>query len=241
MVRVLSYNIQDGGDDRLSAIQHVIRGQQPHLAALLEANSRANAEVLAGDARMDLVYGEANSEAAVAWMSRLPIERGENHRLAALAKTLLEIEVTWDGGPLHLFATHLTAGRKEQDGHRRAEEVRSILPVLRRVAGRPHLLVGDFNALHPDDPAGEPPPGVEQGYLARRPIQLLLEAGYVDCYRTLHPDAPGYTYLSSHPWLRLDYIFASPEIAARLHACDMVTGTEATRASDHFPVWAEFR
>lgn len=49
------------------------------------------------------------------------------------------------------------------------------------------------------------------------------------------------TFRSAAPWLRLDYIFASPEMAARLRACDIVIGEEAERASDHFPIWAEFQ
>jgi exonuclease III len=102
-------------------------------------------------------------------------------------------------------------------------------------------LAGDFNAIHPDDPIGELPEGVMQGYIARRPIQVLLDAGYVDCYRMLNPETPGYTYSSFHPWLRLDYLFASPTLAGRLSACDVVTGAGAQHASDHLPVWAEFR
>jgi exonuclease III len=38
----------------------------------------------------------------------------------------------------------------------------------------------------------------------------------------------------------LDYIFASPQMAACLWACDIVMGEEAEQASDHFPIWAEF-
>jgi exonuclease III len=70
---------------------------------------------------------------------------------------------------------------------------------------------------------------------------MLLEAGYVACYRALHPDLLGYTYEASHPWLRIDYIFASPAMAPRLYACDVVVGGQPRRASDHLPIWAEFR
>ena len=75
----------------------------------------------------------------------------------------------------------------------------------------------------------------------RQVIPLFLEAGYTDCYRILHPLTPGYTYPVPAPWLRIDYIFATPTLAERLQACDVSTGEEAEMASDHFPVWAEFR
>jgi exonuclease III len=76
---------------------------------------------------------------------------------------------------------------------------------------------------------------------APRPaIRLLLEAGYVDCYRQLHSETPGYTYPAAAPWLRLDYIFAPPRMAERLVACDVPQGAAVKRASDHCPIQAEF-
>ncbi|HKC75480.1 MAG TPA: endonuclease/exonuclease/phosphatase family protein [Chloroflexota bacterium] len=108
-LKVLSYNIREGGDDRLHGIAAIIRKQQPDAVALLEATSRAHALTLARDLRMQLAFGEANNGIHVAWLSRLPIQRTENHRLAALAKTLLEIEVVWQDAPLRLFATHLAS------------------------------------------------------------------------------------------------------------------------------------
>jgi exodeoxyribonuclease III len=244
-LRLLSYNIQHGGQyqgqDRLAAIAEVIQDERPDVVALQEANSRANAEWLAGHLDMCLTYGEANSPFAVAWLSRLPVTSSQNHRLPSLVKTLLEIEVEWEGAPLHLFATHLVAGRTEQHGERRAAEVQTILGALGHVEGKPHLLLGDFNAVHPDDGFDAPPAGQPAEYIARRPIQHVLEAGYADTFRRLHPDAPGYTYEASHPWVRIDYIFASPMLAERLSGCEVVTGPAAGRASDHLPLLAEIQ
>lgn len=242
-LRVLSYNICEGGGNRLGGISEVIRQQRPSAVAIVEAKSHASASDLAHDLEMELVFGEANSEYHVAWLSRLPIRRSENHRLAILAKTLLEIEVVWSGDPVHLFATHLAS---RHDLHTPAEEIPAILDVLSHVAGSPHVLVGDFNALTPGDPVGTPPHGEQKrGDAAegasRQAIRLVLRAGYTDCFHTLHPDVPGYTYPSAAPWLRLDYIFASAEMVQRLQTCDIVTGEEVARASDHFPIWAEFR
>src|SRR5205823_9469782 len=176
--KVLSYNIQDGGGARLDMIAGTIRSQRPDAVALLEANSRANAATLAHDLGMQLVYGEANSAFAVAWLSRLPIMRSRNHRLPVLAKTLLEVAVMWEGAVVSLYATHLVHGRTEAGAERRTVEARAILDVLGPLRDTPHVLVGDFNAIPPGDAVGAPPDGMEQGYIARRPIQLLLDAGY---------------------------------------------------------------
>lgn len=243
VLKVLSYNILNGGQRRLGAIASIIERQRPDLVALQEATRRRNAMRLARKLGMKLVFAQANSNFHVAWLSRLPVERSENHRLPGLAKTMLEIEVCWNGAPLRLFATHLAGGA---DTVHPAEEMPILLDVLRPLAGEPHLLVGDLNALHPGDTVGDPPPGREAMLDAidddpRLAIRSILEAGYVDSYRELNPDSPGYTYPAKRPWMRLDYIFASLCLAGRLEAAGLVDGNEAHDASDHLPVWAVFR
>lgn len=242
-MRVLTYNIWNGGEERLDDITAVLAGADPDAVALVEATSRTNAGELARRLGMELVFGEANLGYHVAWLSRLPVRSARNHRPALLAKTLLEIEVASDGASVRLFATHLAS---RHDPRPPAEEMPAVLDVLKAVGAAPHVLVGDFNALAVDDAIGEPPPGVEKRGEAvdgvpRLAIAPLVEAGYVDCYRALHPDEPGYTYLAWAPWLRLDYVFASPALAGRLLECDVVRGDLAARASDHLPVRAEFR
>jgi endonuclease/exonuclease/phosphatase family metal-dependent hydrolase len=172
------------------------------------------------------------------------VRRTANHALPALAKTLVELEVDWDGVPLRLFATHLAASH-EKRAHPRLGEIEAILGVVRPLAETPHALVGDFNALDAADAIGMPPPGVVPRGEAvagtpRLVLPELMRAGYVDCYRRLHPDEPGYTYPAPAPWLRLDYVFASPALAERLVACDVVAGADAERASDHLPLAAVF-
>ena len=207
----------------MTGIEHVLREQDADVVALQEANDRAAVAALGARLGMQVVYGEANSEFAVAWLSRVPVARAANHRLPQLEKTLLEIEV--DG--LRLFATHLSAGRTRADEPRRIAEVEAILG---RVGD---VLVGDFNAVHPDDEVGAPPPEEQAptDFVSRRPVELVLEAGFTDCFRALNPGDRGWTYLASHPWARLDYVFT------RRHprSCTVVE----TDASDHFALVAE--
>ena len=242
-MKVLGYNIAEGGAGRLPAIAALIARQRPDAVALIEANSRANAAELAERLGMALAFGEANGDYHLAWLSRSPIRAVTNHRHPGLAKTLLEIVIDGDdGGPLHLFAAHL-ASRHEPLAP--VEELPIILDRLAAVGTRPHLLVGDFNALRVGDPIGTPPIGVvprgEAVAGAPRPaIGQLLAAGYVDCYRHCHPRAAGYTYPAAAPWLRLDYLFADPTLAARLDRCERVASAATMRASDHLPVWATF-
>lgn len=172
--------------------------------------------------------------------------RWRNHRLPILDQTLLEIELTWEISSILLFATHADAWRWRKDDEQRAGEMQAILDVLRQRSGHLHLLAGDLNTVHPlDTPGSGPRPEDHVAGLAleaRLVIPLLLEAYYVDCYRVLHAQEPGYTIQAPAPlWLRLDYLFASPDLAQRLVTCDVVAHPQARFASDHLPVYAEFQ
>ncbi|MDQ3822951.1 MAG: endonuclease/exonuclease/phosphatase family protein [Actinomycetota bacterium] len=238
-----TYNIWDGGEGRLDEIAHVLRGIDADAVAVIEATSRENAQWLAHRLGMELVFGEANLGVHLAWLTRLPVRRATNHRPRLLAKTLLEIEVETGRGALRLFATHLAS---RHDPRPPSEEIAAVLETMSAAGDAPHVLVGDLNALTVGDPVGTPPPGVEKRGEAvegvpRLAIGPLLEAGYLDCFRALHPEHPGYTYLARAPWLRLDYVFASPAVAPSLRSCETVGSELAARASDHLPVVADFR
>jgi exodeoxyribonuclease-3 len=251
-LRILSYNILAGGEDRLSLIAGVIQQQQPDLVALQEARSRSNAEALAHQLGMSLTFGQAHNtnQDHVVWLSRLPVIRAQNHPFPIFAKILVEIEVLWKGVPLALFTTHLKAGQDLEGEQRRIAEMQAILRLLQAHQNQLQVLVGDFNTLHPTDHPnvsayvavlkmrGEEAPTPQ---CPRTVIPLLLQEGYVDCYRALHPASPGDSSYTSHQALRVDYIFASSRLAACLSACDIIREGDAQRASDHFPIWAEFR
>ena len=72
-------------------------------------------------------------------------------------------------------------------------------------------------------------------------IQTVLDAGYVDAFRVLHPNDPGLTLPTKNPQVRLDYVFVPQPHASRVLACDVVRDPVAVGASDHFPVMADLR
>jgi endonuclease/exonuclease/phosphatase family metal-dependent hydrolase len=80
-------------------------------------------------------------------------------------------------------------------------------------------------------------------YAPRACIHLLYVAGYVDCYRHIHPHARGFTCPAASPAGRIDFIFASPEMATRLETCYVLTdgeGIMGSAASDHLAIGGEF-
>ena len=119
-------------------------------------------------------------------------------------------------------------------------------------AGVPVVLAGDFNVV-PSDRDIYPTKSYDKDALlqpeTRARFAQLLEQGWRDAIRSLHPDAPIYTYWSylRNRWprdagLRIDHLLLSKQAAKRLLDAGVdreVRGKE--NASDHAPVWIELR
>lgn len=110
--------------------------------------------------------------------------------------------------------------------------------------GVPRLpwIVGPLTGLIPRGPGTD---RFLNSLLERWTVQHLLDSGYTDCFRAIHPDDDGFTCATWMPACRIDYLFADPALAPCLVECDVVGGprrpdAEATRASDHFPLVGEF-
>ncbi|HLG64032.1 MAG TPA: endonuclease/exonuclease/phosphatase family protein [Ktedonosporobacter sp.] len=138
----------------------------------------------------------------------------------------------------HLLLRYLTWLDKRRQGHKLADghphldvvvppELRILNPLLRAIP-RNRVLSTLFDAA-------------AAIYAPRGSIKLLRNAGYVDCYRHLHPHTNGFTCPATLPAGRIDYIFVSPDLASRLVTCDVITegeGIPGNHASDHLAVTA---
>ncbi|HZS15200.1 MAG TPA: endonuclease/exonuclease/phosphatase family protein [Candidatus Dormibacteraeota bacterium] len=83
-------------------------------------------------------------------------------------------------------------------------------------------------------------------FIERWTVPRMLDAGYTDCYRAVHPAGEGYTCATWMPAARIDYVWADATMARRVVVCDVVgqdgrPDPDAAAASDHFPVLADFR
>jgi exonuclease III len=120
--------------------------------------------------------------------------------------------------------------------------------VIGSAGAESRLLMGDFNAIGPHDryisdiqfPDDEIAFAGRVYPLPRLVIPAAIAAGYVDVYRALRPESGGYTAKTPTPIVRIDYIFASPPLAARAISCDRIEGSLPVYASDHLPVRADF-
>jgi len=252
-VRLLSYNIREGGVGRAEQIAEVISAASPDVVALQEARHPAVVERIATLAGFP--YWGSRPLHSTGFLSRVPvIEHGWRHP-PRTRHALLEVSLG-DGLP-RVFVLHLRAWFSKWNEQRRARELRGLLDGIKDQLVREqhafafHVLCGDFNALAPGerfDPS--PMPAWIRGMvwlsgrdIARSTIEMMGADGYADAWRTVHPDSerePGYTFPVWNPHVRLDYVFTPAAYATRVKSCEVRRTPEvARRASDHYPLLVE--
>jgi exodeoxyribonuclease III len=242
ILKLLSYNIRFGGLGRQDALAQVIRDKSPDLVVFQEA---IHPEVVAELAQLtELPFWAARKGHSIGYISRKEISYHEWHYPVGARHSFLEI-VPADSDA-RIFGLHLSARFSKWDERRRAREIWSLLQGIKRHQEGFHVLVGDFNTLAPGEilDINRMPAWIRAliwvsgRKLQRETIQLMLDNGYRDCYRTLHKEEHGYTFPTWDPHVRLDYCFIPNAFVDRLVACD-VTATPAElirTASDHCPL-----
>jgi endonuclease/exonuclease/phosphatase family metal-dependent hydrolase len=175
-VRFMTYNVQDGGGDRLPLITTILKTYNADILAIQEANGwQANdsaiLDQMAADLGMEYVYCQAdpafvdengNTEDLVLF-SRYSILDSETH--ADVSHCLLRAQIlVSDSTTIQVFATHLAPNFAEVG----CQNVQKIADAIQPFAGEQAALIGDFNM---------PPPTVKMGYpVEQTECPPLLEA-----------------------------------------------------------------
>jgi endonuclease/exonuclease/phosphatase family metal-dependent hydrolase len=254
-LRLLSYNIREGGVGRAEQIAAVIKASSPDVVALQEATHPEVVERIAELAGFRF-FGSRHSHSA-GFLSNVPVlDYGWRHP-PRTRHALLEVSLA-DGFP-RVFVVHLRAWFSNWTERRRARELRGLLDGIQEQLKREqdafafHVLAGDFNALAPGERFDSSPmPAWIRGMvwlsgrdIARSTIEMMQSDGYIDAWRALHSDHekdPGYTFPVWSPHVRLDYVFTPSEYASRFTACDVRRTPEQVKgASDHFPLLVELK
>jgi len=241
--RLLTYNILRGGAGRLGALAEVINACEPDLVLLQEATDPANVERLAQATGM--AGHRAFKRQSLGFLSRRPVAYSQWIRPRISRHAFLE--VVPEGGQLQVFGVHLSAVLAAWTEQRRLLELRALLRSIAYHEDRMTVLAGDFNTIAPGERLDigrlplrvRPFMWVTGGRVRWRTIQTVLDGGYADAFRTLHPEDPGLTLPTIAPQVRLDYVFVPRAQGARLVRCEVVRHPAAAAASDHFPVLAD--
>lgn len=117
-------------------------------------------------------------------------------------------------------------------------------------AKQPTILCGDYNAVPTELDAYRPERWVSDAVFfpeTREAYRRLLDQGWIDAVRQLHPDEKIYTYwdyfrnaFGRNAGLRMDHFLLSPSVAKGLRAADVDRNIRALeKTSDHAPVWIE--
>jgi exodeoxyribonuclease-3 len=243
--RLLSYNIRHGGSGREDAIARVVSACNPDLVIFQEATRPDVVERLA--ARCGMPDFGAQPKTSLGYMSRRVTRHRAWHRPRLSRHAFLDIQPA--EVDFHVVGVHLSAVHAAWTERRRAIELQSLLRTIGEYEHGFHVLTGDFNTLAPGEllDVGKLPQRLRAlvwlsgGRIRWRTIQVVLNAGYVDGFRRLHPDDPGLTFPVWDPHVRLDYVFVPAGQSSRLESCEVVRAAPAPQASDHFPLLAELR
>ncbi len=116
----------------------------------------------------------------------------------------------------------------------------------------PVVMLGDYNIVPTDFDAQRPDRWIKDAVFfpeAKELYQRLLQQGWTDSIRELHPDKKIFTYwdyfrdaFNRDAGIRMDHLLLNPALAPRLKAAEVdrhVRGWEKT--SDHAPVWIDIR
>ena len=117
-------------------------------------------------------------------------------------------------------------------------------------SGRPIVMAGDYNVMPTELDVYKPERWVNDALFrpeSRAAFHRLLEQGWTDSLRALHPGEKIYTFwdyfrnaFGRDAGLRIDHLLLSPALAESLRAAGVDRDVRAReKPSDHAPVWIE--
>jgi len=250
-MRLMTYNILNGGEGREQHIAQVIQAAKPDVVVLQEVFTAEFLKALAQPFGMDYFFGTGNKKRRVALLSRLPIHAPKSfHPAFPIWRNFIEAKIEYaPGKTFWLIGVHPMANLRVACELWRLWEAQYIIRHCQPYQPEPCLIAGDFNAIAPNDKVRTDlmPMWLKlilfsQGNRVYHfSIRAFLAAGFTDCFRFLNPTEAGFTLPPPVPNTRLDYILVNATMKAHLKNCWVVREPNAvTQASDHYPVMAEF-
>ncbi|HNA49684.1 MAG TPA: exodeoxyribonuclease III [Mycobacterium sp.] len=167
----------------------------------------------------------------------------------------VEVDVDCPAGPVTVGSVYVHTG--EAGTERQVEKERFMAALGKRMAeltadGREAVICGDWNIAHTESDIKAWKANVKKaGFLPseRRWLTELIESGWVDVVRSVHPDVAGpYSWWSwrgrafdNDAGWRIDYHLATAGLAQRTVSARVEKpAAYALRWSDHAPVTVEF-
>jgi exodeoxyribonuclease-3 len=253
-LRLMTWNIKNGGGDRLPEITRVIRREQPDVLCLQELQhfqryGQSRLRELSDATGMTAHLARSVLAQPVAVLVRPPLRIVRRSSVSwRLHHAAAVVEVETAAGPFTVVSAHLNPFSP----YRRYREAR-WLAARYGSAGRMVLVAGDMNGLDPDGDHLATLDAVHSLYRKRhvgpdglpdtRALGAFRQAGFTDLWHAVG-ESDGRTVPTGFAGrefgtMRLDYLLASPPLAARAKRAWVVRDPVTEHASDHYPLRAD--
>ncbi len=230
-MRLLSWNILQGGGRRASEVVSTIAGHKPDIVTLQEFRRGSAAdEIIAGLKKMGLGFIHIpetpnKTEHTILIASRYGFDAGpflpEPHSPLAILEAYFSADVL--GFELSLIAVHFPQKKAQVPLFRAlAEDSESLLKMNA-------VIIGDINCGIPYIDSDS------KTFVATRYFQDLLHIGWVDAWRSRHEDAREFSWVSPRTGnrFRYDQVLSSPMLDKRISSVIYDHAPREARTSDH--------
>lgn len=253
-LRIATYNLFEGASASYNRLVEFVRSSDIDVLCLQEINGWQDAEAQKMRDFTDrglfvqYAYGNSNTPYKLATFSKIGFSKSDAY-IEGFWHCVVETRLTLPGGQqLAILNVHL-------DPWQEASRVRELDRLLRTIDRTiPTILVGDFNSLSRHDGYG--PEVLTE--MQRRGItkygrneleygvsDYLEQAGFVDVAAKLGNMLPTVPTASTQDKdhevpVRIDYIFATPDIAEFARSIEVISNDLTNSISDHYPVAVDF-
>jgi exodeoxyribonuclease III len=261
-VRIATWNV-NSVRSRIDRVEAFVKRHEIDVLALQETKARDDQWPVMGLEAMgyEVASFGSNQWNGVAIVSRVGIEdvqRGFDGMPAYGDPPVAEARAmgaTCDG--VRVWSLYVPNGRKVGDPH--LDYKLAWLRALRDAAAgwlsqdqQPVALTGDWNIAPRDEDVFDMAQFTKSTHVTppeRAAFQAVVDAGYADVVRPLHPGPEVYTYwdyyrqrFERNRGMRIDFVLGSPALAARVTGAEIDRDERAGKgASDHAPVIVELR
>jgi exodeoxyribonuclease III len=232
MARLLSWNILQGGGTRAKAIADYLRTSKPDIVTLQEF--RQNEEILRAlkDIGLKFVHvpeTQSPSEHTILIASRFGFDAGDF--MPDEIRPVPILEASFPDQDFTLLAVHFP--QKEPQ----VPVFKQLIKDSPSLTQDDALLIGDLNCGIPFADS------MTKTFFATEYFQTMLQSGWIDAWRTRHPKANEYTWVSSvkKHGFRYDQALATKSFNTRVSTCHYDHKVRESGLSDHSAMWLEFQ
>ncbi len=254
-MRFMTWNIQNGGGTRVDEICRRIGESDPDVLALTEfrnTNEPVLRHRLAGLGYSHIATSKPEDRQNGLLVASKHSLRETGERIDYDGERWLPLRIT--DADIDVLTVHIPGAPDNKfaaDGYgisgaaRKERFWQQVLGYARDHRDRPAVLIGDFNTGLRADAEGAM-------FKMSHYLQALIDIGFIDTWRCLHPRAREYSWYSKrkdkqtaetqdHNGFRLDYVFVSPVLAASLESAAILHGPRWDSISDHAPVVVDLK